>query len=242
MNFSYWKNYFISNASHFEDVDWNQKDILSPDEKRIITTSLQQFQKGEQSEGKHFYSFAKTFPDPRYAETIRLFIREEQTHAYVLGKFMDMNGIARIKKHWVDNIFRWLRKLTDLENTVTVLITAEIIAKIYYKALRNATGSRILQQLCDQILKDEEQHISFQSNTLNLFYTKKSRIRKFFNRFCHQVLMVGTICIVWVDHQRVLKTGGYSFSSFFMETMLVFLEAEKLIQKQIKMEFAFSGN
>src|ERR1043165_3604708 len=122
MDLSYWKNYFVSNKDHFEDMDWNKIDLLVPDEKEMITRSLQQFQKGEQSEGKHFFSYAKTFPDARYLEVVRLFIREEQTHAFILAKFMELKGIPRIKSHWVDNIFRLLRKLADLENTVTVLI------------------------------------------------------------------------------------------------------------------------
>ena len=93
MDLSCWKDHFISNTTHFDDINWNQDDRLTLIEKQNISSSLQQFQKGEQSEGKHFLSFAKTFPDPLYADTIRLFIREEQTHAYVLGKFMDMKGI-----------------------------------------------------------------------------------------------------------------------------------------------------
>src|SRR5882724_1428986 len=239
MDFSYWKNYFVSNSSHFEDINWNEQEHLTKHEKEIISSSLQQFQKGEQSEGKHFFSFARTFPDPFYLETIRLFILEEQAHAHVLGKFMDMNGIPRIRKHWVDDIFRRLRKLADLENTITVLITAEIIAKVYYKALKNATGSALLKQLCDQILNDEDQHIAFQSYTLNLFYSRKGKIRKFFNRAWHQLLMLGTICIVWFGHRDVLKAGGHSFATFFVETMLVFLETEKCIRKKNKLQLAF---
>jgi hypothetical protein len=242
MDFSYWKNYFKLNSDHFKNIDWSQVDRFSQKEKEIISSSLQQFQKGEQSEGKHFFSFAKTFPNPLYLETIRLFIREEQTHAFVLGKFMDMKNIPRIKSHWVDDVFRWLRKLADLENTVTVLITAEIIAKVYYKALKNATGSILLQQLCDQILKDEDQHIAFQSFTLNLFYSKKGKIRKFFNRAWHQLLMTGTICVVWIGHRNVLKAGGYSFATFFMGTILVFLESEKFIRNQAKLQLAFVQN
>ncbi len=240
MSFSYWKNYFTLNSNHFEDIDWRHFDFLTPDEIATIGSSIQKFQKGEQSEGKHFYSFAKTFPDPRYLETIRLFIREEQMHAYVLGKFMDRNGIPRITSHWVDNVFRSLRKLANLENTVAVLLTAEIIAKVYYKALRNATRSMLLSQICDRILKDEDQHIAFQCYTLSLFYGKKGRLLKFFGRLWHQVLIMGTICVVWSGHRRVLKAGGLSFVIFFMETMLVFFESEKVIRKQNRRQLALN--
>ena len=242
MDFSYWKDYFVSNSSHFADINWNEHNHLTKKERELITSSLQQFQKGEQSEGKHLFSFAKTFPDPLYLETIRLFIREEQKHAFVLGNFMDKEGIPRIKQHWVDDVFRRLRKLADLENTITVLITAEIIAKVYYKALKNATNSILLKNLCDQILKDEDQHIAFQSYTMNIFYGEKGKVRRFLGRLWHHILMTGTIVIVWFGHRRVLKAGGYSFSIFFMETMLVFLEAEKQIRKQNTPELVFIGS
>jgi len=239
MDLSYWRNYFKANSSHFQDIKWRLDDQLTEREKEIVTSSLQQFKKGEQSEGKHFFSFAKTFPDPCYLETIKLFIREEQTHAFVLGKFMDLNRIPRIKNHWVDNVFRWLRKLTNLENTVTVLMTAEIIAKVYYGALSEATGSALLKEICSQILRDEDQHIVFQSYTLSLFYERKTRFHKFFNRLWHQILMMGTIVVVWFGHRKVLKAANHSLCSFFMQTMLVFLESEKLIQNKNRLKPAF---
>jgi len=240
MSFLYWKKYFTDNSSHFEDIDWNVQRHLSQKEIELITDSIQQFQKGEQSEGKHLFSFAKTFPDPYYLETMRLFILEEQTHARVLGKFMDQEGIPRIRGHWVDDIFRWLRKLTNLENTITVLVTAEIIAKIYYKALKDSTSSVLLKQLCDQILKDEDQHISFQACTLNIFYQQKGKFRRGLSRFFHGLLMTGTILIVWIHHHKVFKAGGYNFIRFFLESSLVFLDFDRQVKKTEQMRVAFA--
>ena len=232
MDFFQWKKYFTSNESHFEDINWETPDRLTPEEKSLITSSLQQFQKGEQSEGRHLFSFARSFPDHWYLEAIRLFIVEEQTHARVLGKFMEKEGIPKIKHHWVDHIFRWLRKLAGLENTIIVLVTAEIIAKQYYKALRDATGSVLLKQLCIQILKDEDQHILFQSYALHVLYHERRSWGRLLSRGWHFILMAGTILIVWMHHRRVLKAGAYSFLSFSLSTMLVFLESDKLIREQ----------
>src|SRR5215831_13985160 len=225
-----WKNYFLYNQSHFDHIKWNDKSQLSDRERKLITASLQQFQKGEQSEGKHLFSFAKTFPDPLYLESIRLFIKEEQAHARVLGHFMEIQNIPKIRHHWLDSIFRLLRKLTNLENTITVLLTAEIIAKPYYRALKNATGSLLLQQLCDQILKDEDQHIQFQAFTLSIFYRQRKLTGRFLTRCWHRVLMMGTILMVWMQHGKVLRSGGYTLSIFFMENMLIFLNADRQIR------------
>ena len=232
MNYTNWNEYFESNKTHFSDIDWKAEEQLTPREKEIITTSIQQFQKGENSDGKHFFALAKTFPDQVYFECVKLFIAEEQTHALVLGKFMDKHGIRKIKRHWVDGCFRWLRKFAGLENSLTVLVTAEIIAKVYYKALRNCTQSALLGKICVQILKDEDQHIIFQCYALSYFYAGKSFIGKFFRRGLHFVLMIGTILIVWFYHRTVFTNGGYSFSKFIIETISIFFEAEEIVKNE----------
>ncbi len=238
MNYIDWKKYFDSNKTHFDDINFEEGGYLLPHEKKSITSSLQQFQKGEQSEGKHLFSYAKTFSDPAYLECIKLFIKEEQKHAMVLARFMKVNGIPGIKKHWMDKIFRQLRKLAGLENTLIVLVTAEIIAKVYYKALENATDSILLKRICIQILEDEDQHLSFQAFTLQHFYTSSTRLKQIITRSWHRLLMTGTILVVWVGHRKVLKNGGSFFSKFFMETMLVYFEVEQQIKTKSEPRFA----
>jgi len=232
MNYTEWESYFQQNHVHFSDIDFTGPDELTPEEKAIIYSSVQQFQRGENSEGKHLFAFAKSDPDPAYLRCISLFIREEQSHARVLGAFMDKHDITRIKKHWVDGVFRWLRKSAGLENTIRVLLTAEIISKVYYVALHNATGSLLLKKICTQILKDEDQHIAFQCDTLNPFYQRKSFINKFFTRSWHFILMTGTILVVWFHHRKVLKTGEYKFKNFISSALNVFFEAEASIKRK----------
>lgn len=204
---------------------------LTSKEKKIISKSIQQFQRGENSEGKSLFKYAKDFNEPFYVETIKLFIREEQTHAAVLGNFMKQNNIPKIKSHWVDNVFRKLRQLASLENSVTILITAEIIAAIYYQALRDATHSKNLKMICEQILIDEEMHINFQSYTLQIFYEKKSRFRKWTSRLFHRILMKGTILVVWLHHKKVYQAGGFSFKKFYQATWQEFKRAENMLMK-----------
>ena len=136
MNFKGWKNYFLQNQDHFVNLDFSVSDQLTEDEKSMMYSSLQQFQRGESSEGKHFFAFAKKFPDPDYIDCARLFIREEQTHARVLGEFMDKNHIARISHHWVDEVFRWLRKSGGIANSVTVLVTSPSSPSLGFRVRR----------------------------------------------------------------------------------------------------------
>jgi hypothetical protein len=63
--------------------------------------------------------------------------------------------------NWVDLIFRGLRRGTNLELALSVLVTAEMIAKVYYAAVYLATQSPVLRTLCEQILHDEAAHVQF---------------------------------------------------------------------------------
>jgi rubrerythrin len=229
MHFQYWFNYFKGNQIHFDHIDWSVKDELTEPEKRLITLSIQKFQMGEHSEGKHFLAFAKTMEDESYLQTVKIFIKEEQDHAAVLGKFMLLHGIPKITKDSIDGIFRWLRKLAGIEGTITVLLTAEIIAMVYYKALKNTTRSGILQKICHQILVDETMHLAFQSDTLKVIYKNKSTVSLFVSRWIHRILMAGTTLVVWLFHSNVLKAGGYSWFSYFNETWNEFRKCERMM-------------
>jgi hypothetical protein len=229
MNFLLWHQYFRSNSDHFDHLDWTNAPAVTTREKNIISSSIQQFQRGEHSEGKHFLQFAKSMKDESYVETIKIFIKEEQDHAAVLGRFMELQQIDKLKKDWLDNSFRWLRKLAGLECTVTVLLTAEIISMIYYKALQRSTGSVLLQQVCKQILVDEEMHLRFQSFTLRVLYKVKPAPAIIFSGLLHTILMSGTIIMVWFYHKKVLKAGSYHFFSFFGAVWKEYTRCKKMI-------------
>lgn len=232
MGFNDWLDYFKKNEGHLDHIDRNFCDHIDRREKNLIQSSVQQFQKGENSEGKRLKAFAQKDGDPAHQEAVRYFIREEQRHAMVLGRFMDRNGIERIREHWIDSVFRKLRGLAGLENSVRVLLTAEIIAMVYYVALRDATASRTLKEICEQILEDEEMHINFQSFTLQRYYLQKGGIRRFFVRNLHRSLMAGTFLVVWFQHRAVLKAGGYRFQRFYREIFKEYHRSERMIRGQ----------
>jgi hypothetical protein len=106
----------------------------------------------------------------------QLFTAEEQRHARDLARFLQLNGIALLKTTFPDRVFRRFRHLFGgLEISIGVLITAEIIAKVYYGALYHATKSSILRTLCDQILSDEIKHVEFQAEQLGKLRGRRNR-------------------------------------------------------------------
>ena len=216
----YWLDYFVANTTSLLEIPWERGAEITTAERRAIASSMQEFQLGESSEGRHLLRSAETFArrtsDPHYAEAMRLFIKEEQRHARDLGRFMDMAGIPRIRHTWPDRVFRRLRRLGGgLEVSISVLITAEIIAKVYYAALREATGSSVLRRLCDQILRDEDAHVRFQCDYLAVIRKDRRDWTLALTEALQRFLFFGTCLVVWKSHRRAIEQGGIKFRSFW---------------------------
>ena len=216
----YWLEYFVANTTSRLEIPWKRGAEITVAERLAIASSIQEFQLGESSEGRHLLRSAETFAkrtsDPHYAEAMRLFIKEEQRHARDLGRFMDMAAIPRIQQTWPDRVFRRLRQVGGgLEISISVLITAEIIAKVYYPALREATGSSVLRRLCDRILRDEEAHVRFQCDYLAVIRKDRKEWTLALTEALQRFLFSGTCLVVWRSHRRAIRQGGITFRSFW---------------------------
>ena len=229
MHFKIWKDWFEFNRKHFGQIDWQDFKRLTEAETKEIAESIRQFQKGEQSEGKHLFKYARVMNDPDYTAAIVLFIKEEQTHARVLGKYLEIQGIEKLKHHWVDTVFRGMRRLAGLRLTLTVLLTAEIVAAVYYQALGKATDDPLLAALCNQILRDEDRHIEFQCDAIRTCNERSGYLVRLFYLIFHRVLMSGTLLIVWMGHGKVYRRAAYSFLRFWKESNRIFSICQKNI-------------
>ena len=142
---------------------------------------------------------------------------------------MELAGIATIKKTWPDTVFRKLRQFADLEVSISVLITAEIIAKVYYPALREATHSPVLRTLCDQIIHDEAPHVEFQAQRLAILRKTRGSIPLRIRHGLHRFLFLGTCLVVWYKHGRAFRAGGLGFRAFWRNCWREFASARKLM-------------
>ncbi|MEM9542909.1 MAG: hypothetical protein AAGA60_25880 [Cyanobacteria bacterium P01_E01_bin.42] len=208
-----WLAYFEQNRQNLLTLPWNTPYFLTPDEKTAIAHSIQNFQLGEQSEGTNLMKATRAYversEDEAFLQAMKLFIGEEQRHARDLGNFMQCEGITLRKKHWSDRLFRRFRRGVNLEVALRVLLTAEIIATIYYKALQEATHSPLLQKLCQQILQDEHQHLRFQIGHLERLQQQRKPWQKQVSNCSNYLFLMLTILVVWLDHYRVFHRGGY---------------------------------
>jgi hypothetical protein len=225
-----WLRYFEENRRQLLAIPWEAGPELTAMERLALGRSIREFQRGESSEGHQLYRYAQDYAertgDRDYLLAIRLFIAEEQRHGRELARFLTLNNLPLAKSSFTDRVFRHLRHLAGtLEISIGVLITAEIIAQVYYTALREASGSRILRRLCDQILHDEASHVQFQAERLGKL---RARRRQFlygvtvaFQRF----LFFGTCHVVWLFHASAFNQGGYGFRRFGRSAWLHFERA-----------------
>lgn len=216
-----WCEYFARNYEGSNLLTRETKVRLGDHEKQAIIKSIQAFQLGESSEGLHLYHCALEYGqktgDVQYVDAIKLFIREEQRHAQYLARFMGLANIPLTRKIFIDGVFRMLRKLAGLECSVSVLITAEIIAKVYYRALHDATQSDFLKAICGQVLSDEKLHVQFQAERLAIIRKQRTKPTLLITNFFQRFLFAGTVLVVWMKCKDTLRAADYTVVSYFRE-------------------------
>lgn len=212
-----WAEYFRKNAKKRLKICFVGERDLDEDVKKLIFPSITAFERGECSEGIYLKAAAEKFSeqirDPAYAEAMKLFIGEENTHSAYLAKYMRWHGVVKREKTPLNKIFQILRRSGGIRSEVTVLVTAEIIALSYYTALGNATDSKALKSICRQMLHDELPHVVFQSYTLSHFHSGVT------GRLIRILLMEISCLTMWAVYRKVLRAGGYTFWKFFGESL-----------------------
>lgn len=232
-----WLDYFRQNAEAWDEVPWEKGVELTAAERQAVVASIQRFQLGESSEGRHLLDAASRYAegcgDEGYVAALRLFIREEQRHAGELGRFLKRAGVPLIRSTWSDTVFRWLRRGAGLELSVVVLVTAEIIAKVYYAALRDATGSSILRAICDQVLREEVEHVYFQTERVAVLRKSRGKLWLVGAELLYRMFFSGTCLVVWWDHRRVFQAAGWSFREFWRGTQEEMRAAVRCMDPQV---------
>jgi hypothetical protein len=217
-DWNYWLEIFKTRVPQLTIRRPERDDWLSDEECERIAGSIATFQLGEQSEGRTLLRFAEQFALRHGVAALpavtALFIKEEQHHAAQLREFMLANGIPLKQRSWTDSIFRVLRKLAGFEAAVTVLVTAEMIGFVYYRALARATESRCLKAICRGMCADESLHLRYETQLLITLRGERTALPRRLVESAHRALLTLSALIVYFDHRRVLKHAGYGPRSF----------------------------
>ena len=215
-----WVEYFRKNYEGRLVVPWQSGAGVTGAELLQIAASLRGWQLGETSDGEHLMAvvrkYAARMKDPASVEAIRLFILEEQRHGEHLGRFLDLAGVPRAKSDWGDSLFRAARYFVPrMEVWVTPVVMVETHAMIYYNAIRLATRSHVLRQICRQILIDEVPHIRFQCERLAILHRHRHPFFRVITMAAHRLFFAVITMMIWIGHRSALRAGGYSFGRFW---------------------------
>jgi hypothetical protein len=213
-----WLNHFEYHAEHPRCLPADLPDVLRQEERRLIANSIATFQLGEQSQGGTLLQaaerFARAHESPALVRIVELFIREEQRHAALLRAFMADHRIPLRTTHWTDQAFRRVRRLAGLELYLCVLITAELIGNVYYRALGSATGCQRLRMLCRTLVADELAHVAFESQLLLDLRGARPHWMRGLIHLVHRAFFAATACVVWSTHRSLLRQAGYDAREF----------------------------
>jgi len=213
-----WLNHFEHHALCPRRVPHGLSDVLTPEEARLIASSVATFQLGEQSDGRTLLRaaerFARTHDMPHLARIVDLLIREERRHASLLRAFMQDHRLPLKSTDWTDRVFRRIRRPAGLHLYLSVLISAELFGNVYYRALESATKCQRLQILCRTLVADELAHVGFESQLLLALRARRSVAARAMTRSAHWTFFVGTAIVVWLTHRAVLRRAGLGARGF----------------------------
>jgi hypothetical protein len=237
--FPVWLDHFEYHATHRCVMPETLREDLTGYERRLIAASLARFQLAEQLESGALLRVALRH-EARHraaplARIVQLLIAEEQQHAELLGAFMEQHGLALKRSGWLDRAFRRVRRLAGFELHLSILITAELIAKVYLRALESATGSRQLQTICRMLVADELAHIGFESEVLRELKSRRGTLTRMTLEFLHRAFFTAAAVNAWVSHRAVLRSAGYRFVTFLRACSAqyaFYLEAPPLLSQR----------
>jgi hypothetical protein len=219
-----WLNYFEWNRANRPPVAWDNGINISPHLCTPLIRSLQKFQIGESGEGRRLRRHAAATGDRVYAAAIDLFIKEEQTHAALMGKVITQLGAPLLKSEWSHNCFWIMRHLFGLHQELMVLLLPEMIAKCYFRALHDGTRDPVLRAVFGQIARDEEGHLAFHVDYLRDAFQNMSFRSRILVQVGWRFMYRMTCLVVMFDHRSLLRAVGMRRQKFWDDCGRVFDE------------------
>jgi hypothetical protein len=213
-----WLSYFLQNIQ-VKRIDWNQPAGISENEIGVVLKSLQAWQLGETSDGRHLMKacrkYSSSIHDSFYVKAMELFIQDEQKHGYNLGRYLDLIGRPHIKRNWGDTLFRKIRHFnSSMESWTITVIIIECAAQVFYQSLKDTTNCKLLKQICTDILLDEVPHIQFQRERLSVIFGAKAYVGRNLSYRFYKIFFLLVASVVWMAHRKLFRAGGNTFKKY----------------------------
>jgi predicted nucleic acid-binding protein len=215
---SAWLDYFERNRLHRPEPDWDRPTPFPPAVAARLARSLAHFQLGESCEGTTLLAGARrTWPDdPDYVAAMALFVAEEREHARLLEHLVLRLGGTLVTKHWTDRCFRLARHALGFGFEIQTVMVAELVGGAYFRLLRS-TGDPVLRQVCELMVRDEDQHRRFHVDRVVIAQLGWSPLRRALWTAQFKLLFRAALLAAWVDHRAALRAVGIDRRLFSAE-------------------------
>ncbi|WP_395744275.1 hypothetical protein [Prosthecobacter sp.] len=219
MNTQHWISHFETNTRLNHELPLPDADCTLPDPVRTaLSRSLAIFQLGESGGGTRLRRYTRSIASLEnlkgYQRAVDLFIAEEQSHAALLKRTVTHLRGTLLQKQWTNSIFRWMRDLVNLEFNIQVLLTAELIAEVYYGMLALRCSDPVVQTAAKKILRDEMKHLSFQRDFLFERLKTLTPATQRLWRWQFQAIHYATATVVSWDHRDCLRSLNVTPADF----------------------------
>lgn len=219
MNTQHWINHFETNTRLNHDMKLPEEPCTLPEPHReAIARSIAIFQLGESGGGTRLRRYTRSIASLEnlkgYQRAVDLFVAEEQSHAALLARTVTHLRGTLLTKQWTNSIFRWLRDLVNLEFNIQVLLTAELIAEVYFGLLALRCSDPVVQTVAKKLLRDEMGHLSFQRDFLFERLNTLTPAMQRLWRWQFQAIHLATAVVVAWDHRDCLRGLGVTPADF----------------------------
>ena len=215
---SAWLAYFRRNRLHRPEPDWDAPTPFPPPVAARLARSLAHFQLGESCEGNTLLTgVRRSWPDdPDYVAAMALFVAEEREHSRLLKHLVLRFGGTLVTKHWTDRWFALARHALGLGFEIQAVMVAELVGGAYFRLLRS-TGDSLLRQVCEIMVRDEDQHRRFHVDRVVIAQCRWSSLRRVLWAAQFRLMFRAALLAAWVDHRSALRAVGISRRLFFAE-------------------------
>lgn len=237
MNTQAWITHFERNTRLNDQLELPTAIPCSLPEKirQPLAASLATFQLGESGSGSRLRRYAREVAPLEnfrgYQRAIDLFIVEEQSHSQLLARVVKHLGGRLLQKQWTNSIFRRLRFLVNLEFAIQVLLTAELIAEVYYGTLYLRCGDPVVHQMSHKILRDEMKHLNFQREFLSERVSTFSPLGRWLWNAQFQAIHIITTTVVAWDHRHALRALGVAPADFRQRCLQAWARFQDRLEK-----------
>ena len=215
---SAWLDYFERNRLHRPEPDWDRPTPFPPHVAARLARSLAHFQLGESCEGNTLLAGVRQkWPDdPDYVAAMALFVAEEREHARLLQHLVTRLGGTLVTKHWTDGCFTLARHALGVGFEIQAVMVAELVGGAYFRLLRS-TGDAVLRQVCELMVRDEDQHRRFHVDRVVIAQLRWSSLRRALWTAQFKLMFRAAVLAAWIDHRAALQVVGISRRCFFAE-------------------------